>query len=64
MKSKISYLPFNLLWCIGTFVFCFLVTWNFDFQTQFGLSLLAYSIDVKAACAEDWLNDRIEELEK
>lgn len=64
MKSKISYLPFNLFWCIPTFVMSFYFTWNLDVWHQMGISLLFYSIDVRASCAEDWLNDRIKELEK
>ncbi len=64
MKSKLSYLPFNLFWCMGTFVFGLLVTVNLDLLSQIGISLLIYSIDVRSACAEDWLNDRIKKLEK
>lgn len=64
MKSKIHYLPFNLFWCIGTFIIAFMLTWYLDPLHQLGISLLLYSIDVRAACAEDWLNDRIKELEK
>lgn len=64
MKSKIQYLPFNLFWCSPTFLLAMFVTWNLPDLIGFGISLLLYSIDVRAACAEDWLNDRIKELEK
>lgn len=63
MKSKISYLPFNILWCIPTFMAAFFFTWSFDIWHQLGISLLIYSIDVRSACSEDWLNDRVKNLE-
>jgi len=67
MKSKISYLPFNLFWCLPTFFAAFFFTWTFDvwdhILNHFGISLLIYSIDVRASCAEDWLRDQISVLE-
>lgn len=40
-----------------------MLTWQLDIWHQLGISLLIYSIDVKAACAEDWLRDQISVLE-
>lgn len=65
MRSKLSFLPFNLLWCIGTFVtIFFLASVELNTVQSLVIAFSAYIFDVKCACNHDWLEHRIELLEK
>ena len=63
MKSKAYFLLLNIFWCLPTLIIMLFVTWNMDSFQGFWISMIAYSIDVRASCAVDCLRDQISVLE-
>lgn len=62
--EKIKHIPFNILWCIGSF---FIPMHVFDIMLDVGLlpsiiiSLYIYILDVKHTTDTDYLLEKIEE---
>jgi hypothetical protein len=64
MKKKIDFIAFNLLWCITSFIFPFLLLWNnFNLPQLFVISFSIYFLDVNNNTTEDYLKYQIKFLD-
>lgn len=62
--EKLKYIPFNLFWCLGTFIFIFIATLELPLYSNFWISIVVYMLDVKQSTDNDYLLDKIKKLEE
>jgi hypothetical protein len=65
-KDKLKHVPFNLFWCISSFLipFFFLIkVTTFDTFNSFLIALYVYSLDVRNQTDMDYVTEKIENLE-
>ncbi len=66
MKTKLSYLPVNLFWCMSSFLcpYIALTTFaGFQILPSILISFYIYYLDVKSQTLDDYLSDKIKALE-
>ena len=65
-KDKLKYVPFNLFWCISSFLVPFVLAsqiLTFDTLDSALVALYVYLIDVRNQTDMDYLTNKIESLE-
>lgn len=65
-KDKLKYVPFNLFWCISSFLVPFVLVsqiLTFDTLDSALVALYVYLIDVRNQTDMDYLSEKIESLE-
>ena len=65
-KGKLKHLPFNLFFCLPSAIAVFLlITLSSDLNvwSSIGIAFYFYLIDVRQACENDFLEERIRHLE-
>ena len=65
-KDKLKYVPFNLFWCISSFLVPFVLVsqiLTFDTLDSALVALYVYLIDVRNQTDMDYLTNKIESLE-
>lgn len=68
MKKKLSYVPYNLLSCVGSFMYPLFVLSFLDIPNEnyvcYMISFFFYFLDVKYQTDVNFLEDRIKKLEE
>lgn len=65
-KEKLKHLPFNLFWCISSFILpFFILTEMAEMNTlaSIGIASCIYFLDVKGQTDIDYLSEKIKKLE-
>ena len=70
-RRFISFVPFNLFYCMSTFGLCFLISWNWNAQNAILFTFLCYFADVRISSLKDYsdynqklLEDELKELKE
>lgn len=65
-KEKLKYLPFNIFWCILSFIVPFFILTEMtqiNILASIGIALYIYFLDVKEQTDIDYLSEKIKKLE-
>jgi hypothetical protein len=62
-KEKLNSIPFNLFWCLSTLSISYVVLSLMSVNYPFYLAFVIYLIDVKYSSNNDYLEDKIKNLE-
>lgn len=65
--DKIKHLPYNLFWCISSFLIPFYILTGIgelNFYASIGISFYIYFLDIKGQTDTDYLSEKIKNLEK
>jgi len=65
-KSKLKYVPFNMFWCVTSFIFPLFILMeilNFGLLESSMVALYVYLLDVRNQSELDYLSERVKELE-
>lgn len=63
MKKKRDFVPFNLVWCLTSFIFPFIIFWNDLNLLQLSvISFIVYYLDVNNNVTEDYLQYRLKTI--
>jgi len=65
-KEKFKHLPFNLFWCVTSFILPFFILTemaNMNTLASIGISFYIYFLDVKWQTDTDYLSEKIKKLE-
>ena len=62
-RKLISFVPFNLFWCMSTFLLGLLISWDWTTQNSILFSFICYLSDVRFSTWQDYSDYRHKSLE-